>query len=258
MQAPLQLTRPGDGVAVLTMRRSTGPNVVDPAWCAGVLAACAELQHDAAVHALVLRAEGLAFCVGADLMQMQAHQDDLPAYLGPLIDQAHAAVLALVSLPIPVIGCVAGVAAGGGFSLALACDHIVAARTARFVAAYAQLGTTPDLGFTHMLAVRAGPHRALQIALSPLPLSAAQAHAIGLVDALADDGTADAAALAIATRLAALPRTVLAGTKALTLGQGLPAFAQHLALQRQWFLRCAETADFQQRVRAFARRGTPD
>lgn len=253
MQAPLQLTRPERGIAVLTLQRTAGPNVIDHALCAALRVACEDLGRDAAVHALLLRAEGRAFCVGADLAQMAAHLDDLPAYLAPLIDAAHAAILALASVPVPVIACVAGAAAGGGFSLALACDSIVAARSARFVPAYAQLGTTPDTGFTHSLAARVGPHRALQITLSPAPLSATQAHAIGLVDELVDDGAVDAAGLAAAARLAALPRTALVGSKALLQGDTLPALARRLAQEQQWFLRCAASEDFQQRVRAFAR-----
>ncbi len=251
---PVHVTRPETGVAVLTMRRKTGPNVIDGAFCAALLAACESLAQDDSLHAVLLRAAGPTFCVGADIGQMQARLADLPAYLGDLIDHAHATILALVALPVPVMACVHGVAAGGGFSLALACDSIIASRAARFVAAYPQLGTTPDTGFTHSLASRVGPHRALEICLSSAPLDAEQAHRFGIVSELVDEAALDAAGLAAARRLAALPRMALVGAKALIQGEALPALAARLGREKAWFLRCAETDALRDRIRGFPRR----
>ncbi len=251
---PVHVTRPEAGVAVLTMLRETGPNVIDGAFCAALLAACESLAQDNTLHAVLLRAEGPTFCVGADIGQMQAHLDDLPAYLGELIDHAHAAILALVALPVPVTACVHGVAAGGGFSLALACDSIIASRAARFVAAYPQLGTTPDTGFTHSLVSRVGPHRALEIGLSSAPLDAEQAHRFGIVSELVDEATLDAASLTAARRLAALPRMALVGAKALIQGEALPVLEERMQHEKAWFLRCAETDALRARIRSFSRR----
>lgn len=253
-EASVHLTRPEVGVAVLTMRRDAGPNVIDSIFCDGLLDACDELANDETVHAVLLRAEGPTFCVGADIGQMQAHLDDLAAYLGALIDHAHAAVLALAALPVPVIACVQGVAAGGGFSLALACDSVIAAGAARFVVAYPQLGTSPDTGFTHSLAARVGAHRALEICLSAAPLDAAQAHRLGIANELVDDAALDAAGFAAARRLAALPRTAMVGAKALIQGDALPALATHMQREKEWFLRCAETDALRDRIRNFPQR----
>lgn len=251
----VHLTRPEAGVAVLTMRRKAGPNVIDGSFCTGMLSACAELTNDETLHAVLLRAEGPAFCVGADIGQMQAHLDDLPAYLADLIDHAHVAVLALVALPVPLIACVQGVAAGGGFSLALACDSVIAARGARFVVAYPQLGTSPDTGFTHSLAARVGAHWALEICLSAAPIDAAKAHGLGIANALADDDALDAAGLAAGRRLAALPRMAVVGAKALIHGDALPALAARMQREKEWFLRCANTDALRDRIRNFPQRG---
>lgn len=253
-EASVHLTRPEAGVAVLTMRRKAGPNVIDGTFCDGLLSACEAMATDETLHAVLLRAEGPAFCVGADIGQMQAHFDDLAAYLGALIDHAHAAVLALVALPVPVIACVQGVAAGGGFSLALACDSVIAARAARFVVAYPQLGTSPDTGFTHSLTARVGAHRALEICLSPAPLDAAQAHRLGIANELVDDDTLDAAGFAAARRLFALPRMAVVGAKALIQGDALPALAARMQREKEWFLRCADTDALRDCIRNFPRR----
>ncbi|MBT2301999.1 enoyl-CoA hydratase/isomerase family protein [Variovorax paradoxus] len=241
-------------MAVLTMRRKAGPNVIDGTFCGGLLDACEALANDEALHAVLLRAEGPAFCVGADIGQMQARLDDLPVYLGELIDHAHAAVLALVALPVPVIACVQGVAAGGGFSLALACDSVIASRAAHFVVAYPQLGTSPDTGFTRSLAARVGAHRALEICLSPAPLDAGQAHRLGIANELVDDEDLDAAALSAARRLAALPRMAVVGTKALIQGDTLSALAARMRSEKEWFLRCAGTDALHDRIRSFSQR----
>ena len=254
--ARVHAARPETGVAVLTLRRKAGPNVIDGAFCERLSSACESFSRDDTLHAVLLRAEGPAFCVGADIGQMQARLDDLPAYLGELIDQAHAAVLALSGLPVPVIACVHAVAAGGGFSLALACDSVIALRSARFVVAYPQLGATPDTGFTHSLAARVGPHRALEICLSPAPLGAELAHRLGIVSELVDEGGLDDAGLAAARRLAALPRLAVAGAKALLQASALPALEERLRREKEWFLRCARTEALRERVRAFSQRTT--
>jgi len=253
----VHLTRPEAGVAVLTMRRARGPNVINDAFCAGMLEACKTLEEDDTLHAVQLRAEGPTFCVGADIGQMQAHLEDLSRYLGELIDHAHAAIMALVSLPVPVTACVNGVAAGGGFSLALACDRVIAERATRFVVAYPKLGTSPDTGLTHSLSARVGSHRALDILLSAEPIDAANAHRLGLVDELVDNGALDTAGLAAARRLAALPRMAIVATKSLVRGEALAALQARMQQEKEWFLRCADTAALRDRILSFAQRPKP-
>jgi 2-(1,2-epoxy-1,2-dihydrophenyl)acetyl-CoA isomerase len=251
---PIRLERPERGIAVLTLCRGNGPNVISAELCERLLS-CAETLNDSdTLHAVLLRAEGPAFCVGADLRQMHERLDDLLDYTAALIDAAHAAVLALNRLPVPVIACVHGVAAGGGFSLALGCDRMMAARSARFVVAYPQLGTTPDTGLSHSLAALLGSRRALELCLSPTPLSADDAHRLGVVSEVVDDPDLDAAGLAAARQLVALPRTAVVGAKALFTADASRALEMQLRLEKEWFLRCAATAEFRNRVLDFCER----
>jgi len=253
-QDAIRLDRPEDGIAVLTLRREQGPNVIDAAFCERLLRCCEALSEADSLHAVLLRAEGATFCVGADIGEMQARLDDLPDHLATLIDAAHAAVLALSRLPVPVIACVQGVAAGGGLSLALACDGVLASRSARFVVAYPQLGTTADTGLTHSLAVRLGAHRALELYLMQDALDAAHAQRLGLVSEVAEDGALDAAGIAAARRLVALPRAAVVGAKALFMTDASRALEDRLRLEKESFLRCAATQEFRSRVRAWRRR----
>ncbi len=249
---PVTLDRLQPGIAALTLSRPAERNVITHAWAEAMLAHCASLQVDTGIGAVLLRAQGPAFCVGADVRDMAEHIDDLPACIGALIDHAHAAIAALQMLPVPVVACVQGVTAGGGVSLALACDSIVVARSARFVMAYPQLGTTPDCGLSHYLGELLGPRRALQAFLSPDALDAQQAQALGLVERVVDDPDLEPTAMALAACMAALPRSAVAGAKALFLQRSHAALQTQLDREKATFLQCAGSAEFRARVLAFA------
>ena len=250
----LRFERPDPSVAVLTLSRPDGPNVISAGLCRDLSGACRELAADDALRVAVLRADGPAFCVGADLGSLREHLDDLASHLAALIDAAHGAVLAMRRLPVPVIASVAKVAAGGGFSLALACDRLLAARSARFVSAYPLIATTPDTGMTHSLAALLGPARALQIVLSPSPLGADEAHRLGIVSDVFDDDALDAGTLAAASQWAALPRQAVVGTKALLVAGDVAAMERQMQHEKASFLRCAESREFKDCVVAFIER----
>lgn len=239
------------GIAALTLARGAGPNLMDEHFCTQLQAACDLVAQDQALHALLLRAEGSTFCVGADLGALHAHRGGLTAYVGALIDLAHAAALALCRVPVPVIACVHAVAAGGGFSLAMLCDQVIAAEPARFVAAYPALGTSPDFGLTHTLARRLGPRRAQALTLDTRALNLPRALDLGVIDELAPPGALADTALAAARRLAAVPRQAIVETKAHFLRDDLPLLANRLDAERAAFLRCAASPAFQDRLAAF-------
>src|SRR5262249_28122035 len=112
------------------------------------------LAGDASLRALLVRANGRAFCVGGGVDDFAAAGDALPGYLEELVSLLHAAVARIDTLDVPVVGAVRGVAAGGGLSLACACDLVVAGESARFVVAYAGIGLSPDLGEPRAAAAR--------------------------------------------------------------------------------------------------------
>jgi len=252
--APLRVEGLRPGIAAITLYRPSGPNVIDETLCDALVSACDRLAGDASLHAVLLRAHGPAFCVGADLAALQqTHADDLHGHIERLIDHAHPAILALRRMPIPVIACVHAAAAGGGFSLAMACDQVMAAAPARFVAAYPALGASPDCGLTHTLAGRVGPRKALDLVIDTRPLEACQALSLGVVDEIAEGASLDDTALATALRLCGVPRPALVQAKALFLREDLPQLASRLDQEKAAFLRCADTPEFRERLRAFNR-----
>src|SRR5204863_5500946 len=149
----------------------------------------------------VLRGEGAHFCAGGNLNGLAARRQSGASAQVQMLEQLHQFIEALRAFPKPVIAAVEGAAAGAGFSLALACDLIVAAEDARFILSYARVGLTPDGGATWQLS-HALPRQLLQqLVWLAEPASARQLEAYGLVNRVTDSGQAFAEALAIAARL---------------------------------------------------------
>lgn len=241
-------------LATLTLDRPASFNAIDLPLVQAMRGALQDVAANPALRVLLLQGAGRSFCGGGDIMAMQAHQDDLPGFVGQVIDAFHDCMLLLARLPLPVVAAVQGAAAGGGFSLALAADLAVAARSARFVVAYPQLGTSTDGGLSFRLQQRLGPSRALEVLTVNGTLSADQALALGLVNAVVDDAELAAHALRWAQQLAALPPQAVQELKGLTTAPSLAALQDQLLREKAAFLRCAATPDFAARVKAFAQR----
>lgn len=255
--APATVTLAVDGpVAVATLNRPAAYNAIDLPLLAGLQQALADVDAQPGLCALVLCGAGRSFCSGGDIGAMQHHADDLPGFVGRVIDGFHAAILAMARLRVPVIAAVHGAAAGGGFSLALSADLTLAARTARFVIAYPQLGTSTDGGLSFRLQQRLDPARALALLTRAAPLSADEALALNLVHEVADDADLMPRALQRAHDLAALPPQAVHELKRLVQAPSLDALQAQLQREREAFVRCAATDDFAQRVAAFANRSS--
>jgi len=229
-----------DGVAVVTLDRPQQLNAIDVESATALSAALDDVQASGRARAVVLRANGPSFCGGGDVLAMSRQLDDLPRFLG------------LRRLPLPVVAAVQGAAAGAGFSLAMACDLVVAARSARFVTAYAKLGASSDGGLSHHLARRLGAGRALDALLLRDALTAEEAHALGLVTHLADDEALFDSSRALARQLARLPVQAVRELKLLVSGTDLDDLARQLNREKEAFLRCSSSEDLRSRVRAFA------
>jgi 2-(1,2-epoxy-1,2-dihydrophenyl)acetyl-CoA isomerase len=241
-------------VGVITLNRPARYNAIDLGLLAALQHALTQAEAHPSVRALVLCGAGRSFCSGGDIAAMQQHAADLPGFIGRVIDGFHEVIVQLAQLRMPVIAAVHGAAAGGGFSLALAADLTLAARSARFVVAYPQLGTSTDGGLSFRLQQRLGASRALALLTQPGPVSAEAAAALQLVHTVTDDDSLMPLALQQAQQLAALPEQAVRELKALVQAPQLPALQAHLAREREAFLRCAHTADFAARVAAFANR----
>ena len=239
-------------VVTITLNRPASLNALDYPMTLAFQRAVETAAAVPGARVLVLRGAGKSFCGGGDVLAMHSHSADLPGFISAMIDSFHAGIMALRRLPIPVIASVQGAIAGGGFSLTLACDLVVAVRQARFVVAYPRLGAPCDGGLSFQLAQRLGPRQGFEMLTMHGSLSAEKALSLGLVNRVVDAPTADTEAYAWADELAAMPMQSVNELKQLVAVQSLDAVEVHLAREKAAFLRCAASPDFAIRVASFA------
>jgi 2-(1,2-epoxy-1,2-dihydrophenyl)acetyl-CoA isomerase len=207
------VTRTRDGsVGVLTLSEPASLNAMTPDLLGALATAIGEITDDAEVRALVLTGEGRGFCSGQNLKASEALGADIVA---GVMRHYWPAFRAMRECRVPTVVAVNGVAAGGGFSLAMAGDIIVAARSASFIQVFSRIGLVPDLGSTWLLPRLVGRQRALELMLLNEPLSAERAHEWGLVRQVVDDDRLLDEAIKLAQRLAAGPTRALVATRAL-------------------------------------------
>lgn len=199
-------------VGILTLSEPDSLNAMTPDLLGALAKAIAEMTADEGIRALVLTGEGRGFCSGQNLKASEALGEDIAA---GVMRFYWPAFKALRESRVPVVVAVNGVAAGGGFSLAMAGDMIVAARSANFIQVFSRIGLVPDLGSTWLLPRLIGRQRALELMLFNEPLSAERAHEIGLVRQVVDDAKLMEEALKLAQRLAVGPTRALVATRAL-------------------------------------------
>ena len=193
-------------VGVLTLNEPASLNAMTPDLLGGLASAISEMTDDSSVRALVLTGEGRGFCSGQNLKASEALGDDIVA---GVMKFYWPAFRALRECRVPVVVAVNGVAAGGGFSLAMAGDIIVAARSASFIQVFSRIGLVPDLGSSWLLPRLIGRQRALELMLLNEPLSAERAEQWGLVRKVVDDVHLLDEATQLAQRLAAGPTRAL-------------------------------------------------
>lgn len=247
----VSLSHTPDGVVTLSMASPGKPSVITRESATAVQQALAEIAAMPQARVLVLRSAGKSFSAGGDITAIKDTFADSDRLLGAIIDAFHGVILALRRLPVPVIGSVYGAAAGGGFSLALACDQLIAASNARFVVAYPALGTSSDGGLSHFLSQRLGAMRAFDIILGRGALNAAEAQALGLVAKVVEDGSLDTETAAYAAKIALLAPQSVHEFKRLISGAADATLEAQLQREKEAFLRCARTEDFRSRVSAF-------
>ncbi len=250
-QQPILLDIDDAGIATLTLNRPQQFNAIDVASMECLKTVLMDIEGNAAIRAVILRGSGVAFCGGGDIRSMRAHLDDLPRFMGEIVDAFHSAVIALRRLSVPVIASVHGSAAGAGFSLALVCDLVVATQGSRFVVAYPKLAASTDGGLTFFLTRRLGSSRALDILLLRNEITAVEAHTLGLVNRLAENDNLEAETLAVAQQLVKLPAQSVREIKRLVTELGDAALPEQLAAERSAFRRCAQEPEFAERIVAF-------
>ncbi len=214
-------------------------------------------DEDAGVRAVLLRGNGPMFCGGGDLKAFATRGEDLPGYLKQTTTYLHGAVSRLVRQSAPTVCAVHGFAAGGGFSLAIASDLVVAAESARFTMAYTKAGLTPDGSSTYFLARLVGLQRAMDLALTNRVLSASEALEWGLVSRVVRDEEVVDAAEALARQLAAGATWALGRAKEL-LHRGLnESLETQMELETRAIADSVRTADASEGIAAFLEKRRP-
>ena len=199
-------------VGILTLNEPESLNAMTPDLLGALAKAIEDMTADPAIRALVLTGEGRGFCSGQNLKASGALGSDLAA---GVMKFYWPAFRALRECRVPIVVAVNGVAAGGGFSLAMAGDMIVAARSARFIQVFSRIALVPDLGSTWLLPRLVGRQRALELMMTNEPLSADQAREWGLVREVFDDAALRDGALSLARKLASGPTRALVATRRL-------------------------------------------
>ncbi|MDK3025196.1 2-(1,2-epoxy-1,2-dihydrophenyl)acetyl-CoA isomerase PaaG [Cupriavidus taiwanensis] len=243
-------------VAVITLNRPDKLNSFTRAMHQALQQALDHVEAGGA-RALLLTGAGRGFCAGQDLADLDfapGHMTDL----GELIDTwFNPLIRRLQALPLPVVAAVNGTAAGAGANLALACDMVLAARSASFIQAFVKIGLVPDSGGTWLLPQRIGMARALGLAMTGERLSAEDAEAWGLVWQTMDDPLLPEQALALATHLAAQPTRALAAIKRAMYASTTSTLDAQLDLERDLQRELGQSADYAEGVNAFLGKRAP-
>lgn len=257
MSEPTVLCRLEGAIARITLNRPERLNAFNTQMHAELRSALGGLAGSAA-RVLVLSGAGRAFCAGQDLEDRAVRPGGAVPDLGESLEKNYnPLVLTLRRLPIPVIAAVNGVAAGAGANLALACDLVIAARSASFVQAFARLGLVPDSGGTWMLPRLVGPARALGLALLAEKLPAAQVVEWGLIWRCVDDAELAATVDALAAQLAAAPTRGLVRTRQAMEEGWTRSLEQQLGVERDLQRELGRSDDYAEGVAAFVGKRAP-
>jgi len=203
-----------DGVAIITLDRKDNPANALNARMAEELFDVGLRCGAPDVRAVIVNATGKMFCGGGDLAEMDAALDK-PAHLTRMATLLHAGLIQLARIDAPVIMAVNGTAGGGGFSIVLSGDYVIASERAKFVSAYTSSGLTPDGSSTYYLAKHVGLLRAKELMLTNRVLTAAEAQSWGLVNRVVPPETVMDEACAMAQQIASGPTMAFGGVKRL-------------------------------------------
>lgn len=245
------LLRIEDGLARVTFDRPASLNAMDFPMARRWRAVAHDVTSDSSVHAVILDANGPAFCAGGDVVAM-ATTGSSGAEVTETAEAIHDGIRTFAEAPLPMVAAVQGAVAGGGLGLMLTADYIVASDNARFVSRYANIGLTPDLGVSTLLPAAIGQRRALQLLLQDRMLTAAEAMDWGLVAEVV--ASAD-----LVTRVDEIARFWLDGATA-AFGQATRlvrvgaarTFAENLADEAATIGASFDTPEAKARVAAFA------
>ncbi len=246
-----------DGWRKLVLNRPEKLNAANEAMLRALVAALAEAESDRSCRALLLTGEGRGFCAGQELGPSVMPGPNGPPDLGAVADQHHHLVRRLRALQMPVVCAVNGIAAGAGASYALACDIVLAARSAKFIQAFIKIGLVPDSGASFFLPRLIGEARARALAMLGEPIDAERAEAWGLIWRVVDDSALQQEAEALTAHLSKQATEALATMKRMFTASAANSLDAQLDLERDCQAAAARTADYAEGVRAFTEKRAP-
>jgi 2-(1,2-epoxy-1,2-dihydrophenyl)acetyl-CoA isomerase len=255
----VQLEMREDSVAVLTLNRPEALNALTTEMGREFMSAIGEARQRGA-RALVLTGAGRAFCAGGDLREMQKmaeREGRIEAFFDEPLGLLNQCILLLQQVQLPVIAAVNGPASGGGCNLALACDIVIAAESARFNQAFVKVGLSPDCGGTYVLPRLVGLKRAAELMMTGDQVDAISAAEMGMINRWVADAELMDTVLMLASRLAQAPTAAIARTKRLLAESAVNNLGAQLELERQAQIESGQTKDFREGVAAFIEKRPP-
>ena len=241
-------------LAVLQFNRPEQYNALDLQMSVELLEGLLEIKNDPGVRALLITGSGKSFHSGGDIKFFNSELDNAPKAIDRLVIGFHNFISQLVRLPIPVVAAVNGPAAGAGFSIAMACDLVLAHQDAVFTMAYTRIGASPDGGSTFFLPRLLGLKRAMELTLTNRVLSAQEAYDWGIVNRVIGDEKFMDQAREFTMELANGPTAAFGRAKSLlnhSLNHDLEIQLEHEARE---IVASAATSDFRENVKAFVQK----
>jgi enoyl-CoA hydratase/carnithine racemase len=256
MSAELKASRQ-DATLILTLSNPGSRNTVDAELCAAAIESLTTAERDDQIRAVILTGADNFFCAGSNLHHLLRNRERDQSAVTDTIDNLHGLIEAIRDCPKPVIAAVEGAAAAAGFSLALACDMIVAGNSAQFLMSSVKVGLTSDGGASWFLAQSLPRQLATEILIEGKPVSAPRLHELGLVNKVVADGTAFDAAIAWADELARLSGHAIERLKALVKEAAGNSLSQQFEIEKQNFIESLYHHDAQEGIAAFLEKRAP-
>ncbi|SES12680.1 enoyl-CoA hydratase-related protein [Sphingobium sp. YR768] len=257
MEEAILVTRKGNW-ATVTLNRPKALNSLNEPMLKLLGSAIKDLAEDTTCRAILLTGAGRGFCAGQDLAELREGGDIAAFNLAGLMDREYHPTLRLIrSMEKPVVCAVNGVAAGGGANLALACDIVLAAKSAQFIQGFARIGLIPDCGGTFVLPRLIGDARARALSMLTDPVKAEQAEAWGMIWQAVEDDALMTEAQALTERLANQPTKAMGFIKQAYLASTDGDFSSHLDVERDLQHMATQTSDYIEGVTAFFEKRPP-
>jgi 2-(1,2-epoxy-1,2-dihydrophenyl)acetyl-CoA isomerase len=245
------------GVATLTLNRPDAYNALNLPLGRELFDAALTLDEDPEVRCIVITGRGRAFCAGGDVKDFVDNLARIGVHIKELTTYLHGAISRLARSDKPVIMAVNGIAAGGGFSLALSGDLVIAAESAKFTMAYSRIAASPDGSSSYFLPRLIGLRRAMELYFTNRVLTAHEAVEWGMITRAVPDAELTDTVTTVARELAQGPSRSFGIAKRLLHQSTWESLETQMELEAQGIAACGHTEDFKAGVTAFAQKSTP-